>query len=73
MGTLAKWFRGGLVFKAHRLVYDSTPGLRVIISMAQIPRMPMAPVPLTKMVPIPQEPVEGRSPGDPGGDDEMMD
>ena len=25
-----KRFRGGLVFKAHRLVYDSTIGLRVI-------------------------------------------
>ena len=25
-----KWFRGGLVFKAHRLVYHSTLGLRVI-------------------------------------------
>ena len=24
-------FRGGLVFKAHRLVYDSTLGLRVIL------------------------------------------
>ena len=24
------WFRGGLVFKAHRLVYHSTLGLRVI-------------------------------------------
>jgi len=25
-----KRFRGGLVFKAHRLVYHSTPGSRVI-------------------------------------------
>jgi len=25
-----KWFRGGLVFKAHRLVYNSNVGLRVI-------------------------------------------
>jgi len=25
-----KRFRGGLVFKAHRLLYHSTPGLRVI-------------------------------------------
>ena len=25
-----QWFRGGLVFKAHRLVYHSTLGLRVI-------------------------------------------
>ena len=25
-----KWFRGGLVFKAHRLVYHSSPGSRVI-------------------------------------------
>jgi len=25
-----KWFRGGLVFKAHRLLYHSTLGLRVI-------------------------------------------
>ena len=25
-----KWFRGGLVFKAHRLVYHSTLGWRVI-------------------------------------------
>ena len=25
-----QWFRGGLVYKAHRLVYHSTPGLRVI-------------------------------------------
>jgi len=25
-----QWFRGGLVFKAHRLLYHSTPGLRVI-------------------------------------------
>ena len=24
------WFRGGLVFKTHRLVYHSTLGLRVI-------------------------------------------
>jgi len=23
-------FRGGLIFKAHRLLYHSTPGLRVI-------------------------------------------
>ena len=27
---LVKRFRGGLVFKAHRLVYHSTLGLRVI-------------------------------------------
>ena len=25
-----QWFRGGLVFKAHRLLYHSTLGLRVI-------------------------------------------
>jgi len=25
-----KWFRGGLVFEAHRLLYQSTLGLRVI-------------------------------------------
>jgi len=25
-----KWFRGGLVFKAHRILYHSTLGLRVI-------------------------------------------
>ena len=25
-----KWFRGGLVFKAHRLLHHSTVGLRVI-------------------------------------------
>ena len=25
-----KRFRGGLIFKAHRLLYHSTPGLRVI-------------------------------------------
>jgi len=25
-----QWFRGGLLFKAHRLVYHSTLGLRVI-------------------------------------------
>ena len=25
-----KWFRGGLAFKAHRLLYHSTLGLRVI-------------------------------------------
>jgi len=25
-----KWFRGGLEFQAHRLVYYSTLGLRVI-------------------------------------------
>ena len=25
-----QWFRGGLVFKVHRLVYHSTLGLRVI-------------------------------------------
>ena len=25
-----KWFRGGLVFKAHSLLYRSTRGLRVI-------------------------------------------
>ena len=25
-----KWFRGGLVFKAHRLLYHSTAGVRVI-------------------------------------------
>jgi len=29
-GRNAKRFRGGLVFKAHRLVYHSTLGLRVI-------------------------------------------
>ena len=27
---MVKRFRGGLVFKAHRLVYHSTPGLRVV-------------------------------------------
>ena len=26
----AQWFRGGLVFKAYRLVYHSTLGLKVI-------------------------------------------
>ena len=26
----AKWFRGGLVFKAHRWLYHSTRGSRVI-------------------------------------------
>jgi hypothetical protein len=25
-----QWFRGGLVFKAHRLLYNSTLGLRLI-------------------------------------------
>jgi len=25
-----QWFRGGLVFKAHRLLYDSSRGLSVI-------------------------------------------
>ena len=25
-----QWFRGGLVFKPHRLLYHSTPDLRVI-------------------------------------------
>jgi len=24
-----EWYRGGLVFKAHRLLYHSTPGSRV--------------------------------------------
>ena len=27
---IEQWFRGGLVFKAHRLLYHSTLGLRVI-------------------------------------------
>ena len=30
LGSQMKWFRGGLVFKAHRLVYHSTLGLGVI-------------------------------------------
>jgi len=30
VGLKAQWFRGGLVFKAHRLVYHSTLGLRVV-------------------------------------------
>ena len=29
-GRARNWFRGGLVFKAHRLVYHSTLGSRVI-------------------------------------------
>jgi len=29
-GNNVKRFRGGLVFKAHRLLYHSTPSLRVI-------------------------------------------
>jgi len=31
------WFRGGLVFKAHRLVYHSTLGLRVIKKKKKTP------------------------------------
>jgi len=27
---LVQWFRGGLVFKAHKLLYHSTLGLRVV-------------------------------------------
>ena len=30
LGVNVQWFRGGLVFKAHRLVYHSTLGSRVI-------------------------------------------
>jgi len=30
LGRNVQWFRGGLVFKAHRLLYRSTLGLRVI-------------------------------------------
>ena len=35
-----KRFRGGLVFKAHRLVYHSTLGLRVIKKKKKIGRLP---------------------------------
>ena len=31
-----KWFRGGLVFKAHRLLFHSTLGLRVIKKKNQL-------------------------------------
>jgi len=30
LGIRVNWFRGGLVIKAHRLVYHSTLGWRVI-------------------------------------------
>ena len=30
LGRTVKWFRGGLVFKAHQLLYHSTPGSRAI-------------------------------------------
>jgi len=33
-----KRFRGGLVFKAHRLLYHSTLGLRVIKKKKKVPR-----------------------------------
>ena len=37
LGRNVKWFRGGLVFKAHRLLYHSTLGSRVIKKKKQYP------------------------------------
>jgi len=47
-----KRFRGGLVFKAHRLVYHSTLGLRVIQLKKEKIGLPQAPPPAAWSYPV---------------------
>ena len=46
------WFRGGLVFKAHRLVYHSTLGLRVMKKR----KIPLRSLHRTRSRPLPGSP-----------------
>jgi len=47
-GVEVQWFRGGLVFKAHRLLYRSTLGLRV--TKKKVKQVPLRRCPLDASV-----------------------
>ena len=47
--TATIWFRGGLVFKAHRLLYHSTPGFRVIKKKKHLAKMRSSSIPNTEV------------------------